>query len=83
MFENHVQPPTLIQIENVNFLSLSTPPLGQGGRGMQTLLKNGSTNGNSWLTGENGDHEDPEYLTPASHPDDPFIQDKADSYFLI
>ena len=62
---------------------LLTAPLGQGGAGMQTLLRNGSTNGNSWLTGENGDHEDPEYLPPASHRDDPFIQDKADSYFLI
>ena len=69
---------------------LLTGPVDRGGQGMQNQVGWSSAagmaqlNGNSWLTGENGDYEDPEYLTPTSHHDDPFIQqDKADSNFLI
>ena len=63
--------PTLIQIENVNFLPLSTPsrlhwlPWPGGKECKINLLADdcgmallGRLNGNSWLTGENGDQED-------------------------
>ena len=63
--------PTLIQIENVNFLPLSTPSRTTGRRNAKStwwlmmvgrlywLYWLGILNGNSWLTGENGDYEDP------------------------
>ena len=90
--------PTLLQIENVNFLPLSTPsrlhwlPWPGGKECKINLLADdggmallGRLNGNSWLTGENGDYEDPwiPRVTLQHCHDDPFNWDKGGSGFLI
>ena len=89
--------PTLIQIENVNFLPLSTPSRTTGRRNAKStwwlmtvgrlywLYWLGILNGNSWLTGENGDYEDPwiPRVTLQHCHDDPFNWDKGGSGFLI
>ena len=89
--------PTLLQIENVNFLPLSTPSRTTGRRNAKStwwlmtvgrlywLYWLGILNGNSWLTGENGDYEDPwiPRVTLQHCHDDPFNWDKGGSGFLI